>query len=350
MKTPLKPIFKLFRRTTFLIGLAITLASWLFLTFLVIWAIGAWHNYQRGNTPLAWGMIWSNKQARLMGLDIQTDLDAILSEIPFKHVQLTSYWDEIEATAGIYDFQSLDQQFAIIKGRNLKITLQIGLHQARFPYCHQPTWTKNLNESHLKSELKNYIEAVIEHFDGEIHLIGYHLEPEIYEAETENCSGKLDQQDLKDLYRITKDLTDKDITISRRNNLPLWRGQDPKPDIFGLKLEPYPDKSGRWQYTLPTHYYSFSAGNTLILHKDTEVSIRELSIEPKVLSTQTTSALLNDIDIELEPEVLEKRLDYGRRTNIRMIDLKGLEWAWAQKEAGDERFWRIILENVESDF
>ena len=63
----------------------------------MIWGVSLWYNYQEGNQPVIWGVSWSSKQATKLGLDNE-NLKELLNEIPFKRLQLMSYWDIAETS------------------------------------------------------------------------------------------------------------------------------------------------------------------------------------------------------------------------------------------------------------
>ena len=65
----------------------------------------------------------------------------------------------------------------------MQISLQIGLHQSRSPYCHLPKYTQKLGQAQLKQRFKLYVEKIVAKFDQEVNLIQYQLEPEIAQAQ-----------------------------------------------------------------------------------------------------------------------------------------------------------------------
>ena len=337
-----------------MISLSATLIIWLAISIGVIWGIGSWYKSQQGDQPTVWGASWSTKQAEKLGLNPTDDLDELLAHIPFKKLQLMSYWDEIEAEKDNYDFTSLSRQFEIAKSRNVGVSLQLGLHQSRQPKCHQPNWANGLDQAEFKNQLKKYIGKIIERFDEEVNLIQYQLEPEIFEADSELCPQSLNKEDLKELYAHVKDLTAKEISVSRPNNLAIWRKRDPNPDSFGLKLEPYP-KSANWfkrtyRRAIPAHYYSFSAGNLKIFHSNSHLFIRDLKAEPDDLEKILDGPQTDGQNPDLKTETLRDRLDYAGATGVKTIYLNGAEWWLWQKNNGQTDIWQTVSEVVQTDF
>ena len=347
----IRSIFKWFRRLSFGIGFLFNLLIWTIIALAAMWSISSWYNYQQGDKQLVWGASWSVKQAERLGLDPETDLDRFLSEVPIERLQLMSYWDQIEPQDDNYDFTSLDELLIIAKSRNVKVSLQIGLHQPRWPRCHIPDWAGNLDDDEFSTQLKEYITQVINRFDGEIHVIQYQLESAIFQVDKELCSHYLDKEDLIDLYQFVKELTEKEIAVSRPNNSFIWRKQNPSPDSFGLKLEPYLDKHSwlekYFQQSLPSGYYSFTAGNLKIFHSESDIFISDLGVEPAGLDD-------HPVDLKLDPQMtssgleqISDLLNYAHKTNIRTIDLRGAEWWFLQKENGDDRFLKAVSQTIQ---
>src|SRR6185503_7841123 len=81
-------------------------------------------------TPLknpTYGVSFSVKQARNLGVDWKANFTAIIDDLQFKHLRLMSYWDESEAKRGEFNFADLDWQFEEAQKRGVKISLALGL-------------------------------------------------------------------------------------------------------------------------------------------------------------------------------------------------------------------------------
>ena len=337
------PKFKWLRRLSWLIGLLITLGLWSLILLVAGWAAGRWHDHKQGEAPFSWGVVWSDKQAEALGLDANADLDLLLAEIPFKRLQLTAYWDRIEQQPGNYDFDPIRQRLAIAKSRNLQVSLQLGLHQSRWPRCHAPKWSWRLSETDFKDALKRFISETIARLDNEINLVQYQLEPEIFKAD-DQCPKRLNPQDLTELHALIGESTDKDIVLSRPNNWINWRKQQPASAIFGLCLDP-----GDWAFRRPpSRYYAALAGNLKILHPESRVVIRALTAEPGYLGGNPDN--WNPQIDDFTAGDLEDMLFFGRQTNIRTIDLMGAEWWLQQKRLGRNAWWQAVHKIVADDF
>ena len=340
---------KFLRQIFSLLSLLVSISIWFILSLVFVLAVSLWYRQQTRQAPLIWGVSWSSKQAEFFDLDNQA-LDEMLDQIPFQRLQLMSYWDLIESENNLYDFEELDQQFAIAKNHNLQVSLQLGIHQARWPYCHYPNWSNQLNKAKLKTELRAYLNLIIKRYDQQINLKQYQLEPEIFKAQAADCQQLLTKEDLEELYEFVDNLTEKDIALSRPNNRPVLRKQKPAPSSFGLEIKAFASSPSRWQtlnpFKTPARWYSFSAGNLQLWHSQSHVFIRNLIAEPFALQKQTSDKLFDD----WQPDNLQKRLNYAVATKIPIIDLSGAEWwMWRYKQA-DRQPLATIKQAVISNF
>ncbi|MCY3804677.1 MAG: hypothetical protein OXF85_02305 [Candidatus Saccharibacteria bacterium] len=316
---------RIFSLLTFLLSLSIILIIGLAIT----WGISSWYRYSHNNQPQQWGLVWSSKEAKNNNLTTK-DLDNLLSQIPFKKLQLMTYWDIYEIENDEYQFENLKDIFELARGRHVKIDLQLGLHQSFTPSCHQPDWAKSLNKIKFQDELKSYIEKIILEFDAVINLEQYLLEPEIFQANDNQCLHQLTENDLEEFYNFTKSLTDKPIIISRNNNSPLWRKERISADGYGISLIPqqHLNQGNFFAKNIPSSWYTFTAGNLKLFHAESEILIRKINL--------TTPA---------QQDNLEQIFDYLRRIGIKKIYLDGAS-TWLNNPA----MFEVIKKQIEADF
>ena len=334
----LKTSFKWFLRLFILLRLLISLSVLLFLAFIIVWGIGTWYRQQTVNQPLSWGVVWSSKQAQAAELNNQ-DLDRLLSEIPFKRLQLSSEWDLNQPALKTYNWSQLQEQIKYAKARNLRISLQIGLHQSQWPYCHQPDWSKGFKKKELLLHLEKYIKQLIETVDHHVNIVEYQLEPEIFQAD-KSCSHILNQEDLFNLYHVLDEISDKDIAVSHDAQWPIWKSNQIEPAALGLELSSQKE-SLQW---IPGHYYSFLAGTGKLFNSESRVFIRKLSLEPQVKTSKSWKKN------SLPAEEIKKRMEYARKTQIKTIDLTGASWWLWQSKQGYNQFMEVVAERVRKDF
>ncbi|MBI4119635.1 MAG: EamA family transporter [Parcubacteria group bacterium] len=92
--------------------------------------------------PIAWGITFSQKFSRELGLNWKENYEAILNDLNAKHLRLIAYWDLIEPEDGKFDFADLDYQIRRAEENGAEIILVIGQKVPRWPECHYPEWIK----------------------------------------------------------------------------------------------------------------------------------------------------------------------------------------------------------------
>ena len=92
-----------------------------------------------------WGVNFSQKQARDLGLDWKKTYLALLGDLGVRNIKLATYWDLIEQEEGEYNFDDLDWQIIKAEDYGAKIFLVIGMKAPRWPECHVPEWAKEFS-------------------------------------------------------------------------------------------------------------------------------------------------------------------------------------------------------------
>ncbi|HSX27318.1 MAG TPA: beta-galactosidase [Patescibacteria group bacterium] len=323
-------------------GMAVVLLS-----VLVMYTIAQWYIFTERHRPLEMGVTFIPSYAEYLGLDGKETLDALVNDLGVKHFRLVSYWNEIEPTPGHYDFSGLDWQFQKVYAAGGDVSLAIGLRQPRWPECHVPEWATGWSKDQWYPALKNFMQAVIDHYKQNPALKSYQLENEYFLKVFGMCTD-FSRDRLIDEYKLVKSLDSTHPTIvSRSNN---WVGLpigQPRPDEFGISVYKRVWDSvftHRYvEYPYPAWYYAFYAGAGKIL-TGKDLIIHELQAEawmpdgypindPATIKEQTKS---------LDAKRLKDRFEYGRATGMRDINLWGAEWwYWRKVKAHDSSLWDV---------
>jgi hypothetical protein len=325
-----------------------------FMALLMIWVgsmygIARWYIWKHRGQPLEYGVTFSPDYAAYFGLDPQATMSAIINDLGVRHFRLVSYWEDIEANKGTYDFSQLDWQFKQAEAAGAKISLAVGLRQPRWPECHQPAWVNDEPKSEWYPQLKNVMTATINRYKNSPALESYQLENEYFLTAFGECKD-FDRQRLIEEFRMLKQLdpTHK-VIISRSNNaLGLPVGQ-PTPDEFGVSV--YKRVWDRtitkryFEYPFPSWFYAFLAGAGEIL-TGKDMIIHELQAEawlPDGYDMRT--APLSELYKSMNPERLHDRFEYGRASGMHTIDAWGVEWWYYVKvHYGDPGLWNAAKE------
>ncbi len=308
-----------------------------------MYGIARWYIAKHNGEDLKYGVSFIPDYARYYELSPEETLDAFIDELNIRHFRLVSYWKNMEREPGKYDFSELDWQFRKIEAVNGTVSLAIGLRQPRWPECHMPQWAMNEPKEVWYPQLKEFMGKVIDRYKNSPALDSYQLENEFFLSAFGECTD-FDRDRLVDEYNFvkSKDQTH-EVIISRSNNavgLPLGK---PRPDRFGISVyKRVWDKTltkRYFEYPFPAWFYGFLAGATEIL-TGRDMIIHELQTEPWPPDIGIKEASIAEQNKSLDAKRLIDRLEYGRATGMREIDLWGAEmWYWRKVKLGDSSLW-----------
>lgn len=318
------------------------------------YGIAMWYTQKHAKEPLQYGTTFIPRYARFYGLDPQQTMQALIDEVGFKRFRLVSYWDDIESTQGIYNFDELDWQFRMAEDAGAKINLSVGLRQPRWPECHMPQWAEQMPKEQWYPALKSFMGTVVERYKDSPALVSYQVENEFFMTIFGECTD-FDRDRLVDEYNYVKQLDpSKPIIVTRSNNwggVPLYA---PTPDQYGVAVyKRVWDKTltkRYFEYPYPSWFYASLAGaGEIVSGKD--MIIHELQMEPWL--TEEGDFHMNEVssipeqDKSMNAERLKDRFDYGRNTGLRTIDTWGAEWwYWRKVKANDPSLWNVAKEEV----
>jgi hypothetical protein len=297
-----------------------------------------------------YGVSFSVKQARNLGVDWKANYQAILDDLHFKRLRLMSYWDESEASRGQFNFDDLDWQFKEADKRGVKISLAVGLRQPRWPECHQPTWATQLSGNAWKQALDAYMEVVIKRYKDSPALDSYQLENEGMNNWFGTCDAP-DRQRLIEEFNLVKQW-DPDhkviMSLSDQHGLPL--GQ-PIPDEYGFsvyrvvwnnKIPP----AGYILYPTPIWYHRMRAALiTAIQHRP--VMVHELQMEPWG-PVDTKYLSVDEQNRSMSPDQIRKSFLFARQLGIKQMYLWGSEWWYWRKVNGDPIIWNTVKQQLQT--
>ena len=313
----------------------------------VMYTTAQWYIHSNKSKPLIVGTTFTSDYAKFFGLDPRATLNAMMDELGIRQFRFVSYWDEIEATEGIYDFTDLDWQFALAQQHSASVSLAIGLRQPRWPECHMPTWAESMPKDLWEIRLNDFMQAVMLRYKDSPVLKSYQLENEFF-LDVFGICPDFSRDRLEREYRFVKGVdSDHPVIISRSNNAIGLPVGDPRPDQFAISVyKRVWDKTltKRYlEYPFPAWFYaSLAGGGKILTGKD--MIIHELQTEAWL--PDTGEFMMNDIDSipeqnkSLNAERLVDRIRYGEQTGMKEMDLWGVEWwYWRKSVAGDPSLW-----------
>lgn len=332
--------------------LAVGLAAILFFTG-VFYGIAEWYIHRHNSEPLVIGTSFVEDYAKSFGLDPDEILEAFFKDLGIRQIRFVSYWKSIEPTPGSYDFSALDKQFELANKYGAKINLAVGLRQPRWPECHEPKWI-NIDPSNKDSwqpQLFKYMKAVVDRYKDNPALAYYELENEFFMEVFGECKD-FDKQRLIREFEMLKEWDPyHPVIISRSNN---WIGvpiSDPVPDQYAISVykrvwDSFITKR-YFEYPLPPWFYGALAG-TGELVSGRSMIIHELQAEPWGPNfQQITEISVEEMFKSMNAERLKKRIEYGKETGMRTVDLWGAEWwYWLKEVKGDPSVWNVVKEAI----
>jgi len=298
-----------------------------------------------GKTPeaeqITWGVDFSQKHARDLGLDWKEVYLAYLEDLKVKQIKLSTAWDLLEKERGEYSFSDLDWQIEQAEKYGTKVVLVIGMKTPRWPECHFPDWAKDLPRQELQQSVLKLLENAV---------LRYQKNPSIWAWQIENeplltfgqCP-KGDKDFLKKEVELVKSLDPlkRPIIVSDSGEWSLWLNIADVGDIIGTTLyrRVWMDKLNIYtSYYFPPIYYHRKAE---IIRKffNKEVIVVELQAEP------WGPELLYDISLEEQQKSMtlarfSDNIEFARKTGLDTFYLWGGEWwYWLKEKQGDDSFW-----------
>lgn len=289
------------------------------------------------------GVSFSIKQCRNFGLDWQSVLRALVSDLGVRRFRLMSYWNEHEPEPGEFDFAKLDKQISMISKSGGVISLCLGARQPRWPENHWPDWAWNLPKSERDTALLQFIETVVTRYSSMPAIISYQLE-------NEALLEQFGERPEVDRFRLRKEIdlvTRLDprrpiiMTTSTSWGIPVRK---PIPDSVGFSYYQVLYRDGR--YTLSFHRPWVDRLRALairLLHNKPSF-IHELQAEP------WGPANIWDMTLEeqfksMSLQQMRENIRQATSTRLYPIDLWGAEWwYWLKTKHRDPSFWNAVKE------
>lgn len=328
-------------RTKFWKRFALGLLAFMLLSVGSMYGIAQWYINKYKDTPLTVGVTFIPNYARYYDLDPKETLNAIITDLGVKRLRLVSYWSDIEKDRGFYNFDELDWQFKLAEENDVQISLALGLRQPRWPECHMPTWAQEMPGGNWYKPLEEFISAVVNRYKDSPALESYQLENEFFLKAFGICYDFNRDRLVNEYNLVKKNDPHTPVVVSMSNNAIGTPIGEPKPDKWAISVyKRVWDKfltRRYFEYPIPAWYYAFRAGFTEIT-RGREVFMHELQAEPWTPDTfgGTKETPVEEQYKSMDPQRLIDRIEYGRATGMRTMDLWGAEWWYWLKVAQDK--------------
>lgn len=312
--------------------------------FIAIALLGFYTYLSFRPTPekIDYGVSFNTMYARELHLDWKEVYEEILIDLEVKKFRLAAHWNMIEPEKDTYNFSELDYQVRRAKEEGATIVLGIGRRLPRWPECHVPSWAIDLSWEDQKTEIKKYIETVVERYKNEDHIEMWQVENEPYLTvfAKEHC-GDLDEDFLREEISLVKSLdSTREVLVTDSGNLGTWIKPYGQGDRFGTSIYVYlwnPD-IGPFKSFLPPSFYRAKISLMELLFGKKESYLIELSLEPWLLQPVVETAK----DTQLERMNIDKFreiISFAEKTRFERQYLWGAEWWYFMKENNYPDFW-----------
>ncbi|MFA5742885.1 MAG: hypothetical protein WCX77_00300 [Candidatus Paceibacterota bacterium] len=287
-----------------------------------------------------WGVNFSQKHAKDLGLDWRESYSAILDDLKAKNLKVAVHWDVIEPSKNAYDFSDIDWQVGEAQKRQAKLILIIGMKTSRWPECHLPEWAKGLTKEEQQSAILAEIEALVARYKDNPGLLAWQPENEALFPFGE-CPWT-DQKFLEKEAALVKKLDpNHPVIISDSGEGSLWFKAAKIGDIVGVttyKKVWMGQFNSYFSYPIPSVFYYRKAQLVKALFGK-EVWSVELQAEP------WCPVLLYDCPMieqkkTMNLEKFQSNIKFAQQAGFDHFYLWGAEWMyWMKAKQGDSTVW-----------
>ncbi len=314
-------------------------------SFVLLWIIFWAFSHKTYNVE--YGISFNQNHATHLGLEWKDVYREMLEELKPQYVRVAAMWSEIEEEKGEYDFSDIDWMMNMAAKYDSKVVLVVGQKAPRWPECHVPEWIHTYEAPDAKKHLLDYVQETVLRYKKHPALELWQVENEAFiRFEFGNCEG-FDVDAVYEEVALVRELDpDRKIVMTDSGELATWRRASKTGDIFGTTLYRIVRTPGGRIFSydfLPAGFYRLKAK---FWKKTPETFfVSELQAEPWFTDTNPLDTSIDDMEETMNPERLEKHLDYSSRVGASRVYLWGVEWwYYMQTERGDSRYWDIIAE------
>jgi hypothetical protein len=298
------------------------------------------HIYKKNE--LKYGVTFSKKQAQNLNLDWKKLYLNILDDLNVKKIRIPAYWDEIETNNEEYFFDDIDWQINEAYKHDAEIILAIGGRLPRWPECHFPNWTNNINKEERESEILDYIKTTIKRYKDKKNIIAWQIENEPFLSRFGNCP-KLDSDFLDKEIGLARKLDNKPILITDSGELSIWIPAAKRGDWFGTTMykDTYSKQLKRYvHYPIQPGFFRFKKNLTNIFASPKKWIVIELQAEPwgpKPYQDLSQTERNKTMDLEKFKDII----NFSSQTGFDEFYLWGVEWwAWEKEYNKNSNIWK----------
>lgn len=283
----------------------------------------------------AWGVTFSPRYARSLGLDAGETYHWLVGDLGVKRLRFPLYWDDIERTPGTYDFSDADWYLWDAASHGVQVTLVVGQRSPRWPECHIPAWVSG-SDAGRHAALLDYVRAATAHFKDDPAVVRWQVENEPFFSLFGVCPQT--DPDVLDAEVALARGTGKPVQLTASGELESWLPAARRADVLGVSL--YRKSWNQWtgyvSYPLPPAFYRLRSW--AVAPFVPAVVVSELQAEPWFpdlsLALDPTQALPL-----FTPQDLADNAAFARKTGATEAYFWGAEWWYFMKQHGHPEYW-----------
>jgi len=308
--------------------------------FFVIFCYLVFFIFSRGpvyeKKDLRYGVTFSLKQARDLGLDWRKVYQDMFTDLGVKKVRLVAYWDELEPESGRYEWSDLDWQLDQAAQNKAEVILTVGGRVPRWPECHFPSWVKNESAAKQQENTLFYIEKVLARYKDREEIVAWQVENEPFLKYFGECPP-LDVNFLDKEIALVKRLDHRPVVITDSGELSLWVPAAKRADIFGTTMyrDTYSKQFKRYiHYPITPNFFKFKKNITRLFASPQKWVVIEMQAEPwgakayQYISREERAQTMN-------PEKFRDMVAFAHEAGFGEFYLWGVEWWYWERDKQD---------------
>ena len=294
-------------------------------------------------TNITWGVDFSQMQAEALKLDWKKTYLAILEDLGASHIKLHTQWDWVEGVRDDYYFKDIDWQVRQAEIHGASIIYVVGMKTGRWPECHAPGWSNELEKKQQQDELLEYIKTTVLRYKNSGSIIAWQAENE--PLFTFGQCPWYDREFLKKEIALIKQLDPaRPVIITDSGEQSLWWQAAYFGDRVGVTtyrkvwVHLWGPLGFYFEFPLPAvSYWRKAQLVRTIFHK--EVFGAELQAEPWAPNLFYNEPLTQQ-EKSMNLDQFKKNVEYAKKTGLDTFYLWGAEWQyWMKETQGRPEIW-----------
>jgi hypothetical protein len=311
----------------------------LIIFFFVIFLLSRGRIYSKNE--LSYGLTFSHKQATSLGFNWQEVYLSILDDLKIKKLRIPAYWNDIEQKNGEFSWDDLDWEINEASKRDVEIILAFGGRLPRWPECHFPGWTENLEKQERDKKILDYIKQTVNRYKNEKKIIAWQVENEPFLSHFGDCP-KLDKELLDREIALVRETDKRPVIVTDSGELSFWVSAAKRADIFGTTMyrDTYSKLLKRYiHYPIGPGFFRFKKNISSIFAHPKDWIVIELQAEPwGPVPYQNMSE--TERNKTMNPQKFQEILEFSRLAGFKEFYLWGVEWWYWEKETNNNPiFW-----------